>query len=87
MSIDWEYVEKHGELDEDGVMRCFLGTVFSLTPSGKYYTAFASGNVTDEEIAKDQLWWERMEDEAAGFDTWIESGEGDPCDIYICWEA
>ena len=33
------------EPDEDGVVRVFLGTVFSLYPSGKYYTPFANGNV------------------------------------------
>lgn len=31
--------------DDEGIVRVFLGTVFNLYPSGKYYTPFANGNV------------------------------------------
>jgi hypothetical protein len=31
--------------DEDGNVMVFVGTVFSLTPSGKYYLPFACSNV------------------------------------------
>lgn len=34
------------EPDDEGIVRVFLGTVFNLYPSGKYYTPYANGNVT-----------------------------------------
>jgi hypothetical protein len=33
------------DMEGNTVERVFLGTVFSLTPSGKFYTPFASSNV------------------------------------------
>lgn len=52
-NINWEAVKKEMETAEwqdafDGDRQekyVFLGTVFALTPSGKYYTAFACSNV------------------------------------------
>jgi hypothetical protein len=145
--------------EENGEMsgHSFLGSVFSLYPSGKYYTFFASGNVTpcsackgggsahqrpkdkrreakwrrankkardiftllrkhgfgeerarhrghmtwsnvqrfahkpcqecngrgSVEAAKDEIFTDVLEDVAAEKGGWIESGEGDPCDIFF----
>ena len=50
---DAEISAEPGE-DDDGQMigRTFLGTVFGLYPSGKYYTPWASGNVAPCDACK-----------------------------------
>ena len=70
---------------EDDICSIFLGTVFALTPSGKYYMPWACSNVTEEEANKDEAWFEALEAVASEYDGWVESGEGDPCDIFVCW--
>lgn len=135
--------------------QAFLGTVMSLTPSGKYYTPFANSNVDpcpgcngkgeirvdrralrrreqqgrrlwnrfaktyglkvlwpqaaqdrwvracrkldaldprcrvcngcgSAEEYKDELWREEAETELSKYGAWLESGEGDPCDLFVC---
>lgn len=62
----------------------YLGTVFSIMPSGKYWTFWACSNVTEEEALADEAYQDLLEacaDEAGG---WIQAGEGDPCDLYFC---
>ena len=61
----------------------FLGTVFNLTPSGKYYTPFAHSNITEGEAEEDTDWWVEMEKLAAGYGLFLTPGEGDPCDIMV----
>lgn len=61
----------------------YLGSVLSLSPSGKYYTPFANGNVTDAEAKKDEAWYSAMDRAAEKHGGTIESGEGDPCDLYF----
>jgi hypothetical protein len=49
--FNWEEIEKETELNKtenyEGEIEgfCFIGTVFSLAPSGKYYMPFACSNV------------------------------------------
>lgn len=75
---EWEPTE-----DGDGrTRRVYLGTVFALKPSGKYYTAFASSNVTDEEAQQDEAWTEKAGTELEGIGACLESGEDDPCDLF-----
>lgn len=38
----------------------WIGTVFGLTPSGKIY-AFWTTNQTEEDVIRDQAWWEALE--------------------------
>src|SRR5690606_12236220 len=71
------FVNEYGDV----VRMVYLGTVFQLTPSGKYYT-FWTG--TEEDFEMDSAWWERVEAEAEERGLFFTSGEGDPCDIYIC---
>ena len=40
-STEWEYDRESHQFER----RSFLGTCFGLTPSGKYYTPWANGNV------------------------------------------
>jgi hypothetical protein len=66
----------------------FIGTVFAIMPSGKYYTPWACSNVDMEEAARDEIFREELESVAEEHGGWIESGEGDPCDLFfgICKE-
>lgn len=63
----------------------FLGSVFAVMPSGKYWTCFACGNINEEEQERDIAYHELLEacaDEAGG---WIEMGlNGDLCDMFFC---
>lgn len=68
-------------------MSVYLGSVMSLMPSGKYYTPWANSNVTESEALKDEKERERMENAASSLDAWLESGEGDPTDVFLCWHC
>jgi hypothetical protein len=89
--IDWEGIKRELNQvaepfkDECGntVKAIFLGSVFSLTPSGKYYTPWACGNVDEEDVKDDQEWWEALEKKAHENGLYITSGEGDPTDIIV----
>ena len=152
-SADWEALVQeakqntHERWDEPGQIdgSVYLGSVMSLTPSGKYYMPWACGNVEpcpvcggsgnnkgirslvlglckaarravtrpyhcakrgnlhechwrylfhwqgcetcgslgSMEAYHDQLWREALEAEAEKHGGWIESGEGDPCDLFF----
>lgn len=86
--IDWEALKAEIEAsdtieDECGneVKSVYLGSVFSLSPSGKYYTPFASSNVTVKEAERDEEWYAALEKTAEQHGLFIESGQGDPTDI------
>jgi hypothetical protein len=61
----------------------FLGTVFNLTPSGKYYMPWACSNVTIAEAERDARWFEALEKVCDKYGLYTRSGEGDPCDIFV----
>ena len=73
------------EQDDDGepVARVFIGSVFSLYPSGKYYMPWACSNVTEAEAEQDEAYREALEDVSGAHGMWAESGEGDPTDIFL----
>lgn len=87
--VNWDAVKEELEAaeweTEDGyeVRRVFLATVFSLAPSGKYYTPWANSNVTEREALIDEAYWVLLEQEASEQGLCIESGEGDSCDIFV----
>ena len=79
----------------------FLGTVFCLYPSGKYYMPFACSNVElcpkckgegcdfcghlgSREAFEDSVFTENLEHYASKHNCWIQSGEGNPCDVFLC---
>lgn len=74
------------ETNENGDLECraFLGTVFDMYPSGKYHTVWAQTNITLLEYIKDGAYSEALDTAAALYGGWIESGEGDPCDLFFC---
>ena len=69
--------------DIEGRARCvYVGSVLFLTPSGKYYVPWST-NVTEEEALEDELFWEAAENAASELGCWIESGDGDPLDVFL----
>jgi hypothetical protein len=84
--IDWESLietAKDNQYPEDGRMvgTAFIGTVFDMLPSGKYYMPWAASNVTEDEAGRDTIFMEHLEREASNHGGSITSSEGDPCDI------
>jgi len=65
----------------DDYESCFLGTVFALDPCGRYHHAMLSPNGL---TARCVAYWESLEKAAERLDMWIENGEGDPCDVFVC---
>lgn len=61
----------------------FLGTVFTLTPSGKFYMPWACSNVSEEEANKDQEWWEVVDEELERRGLFTSAGEGCPTDMHV----
>jgi len=75
-SWDWEGIV--ADCQETG--GTYLGSCLSLAPSGKYYT-FWTSNQTRKDETKDEAFYEVLDEVAEAHGGWIESGEGDPCDI------
>jgi hypothetical protein len=86
LNWDWKYIVNNAEpgLDYDGnkIKSTYLGSVFNIMPSGKYYMPWSS-NVTEAEAQKDSRFLEALEKVASKFGGWIESGEGNPTDMYF----
>jgi len=74
---EWEDVEPDRQ-----ERRVFLGTVFGLTPSGKYYMPWAHSNVTEKEAERDEEWHVAVTEEFEKHDMFLTAGEGDPCDLF-----
>ena len=72
------------DINEDRYLSTYVGTVMGITPSGKYYTAFANSNVSGKEAAIDQYFWELVDEALEEKGYWHEAGEGCSTDIYIC---
>ena len=94
---DYDQKTDDGEI----ILSDFLGTVFSIMPSGKYYMPWACSNVNpcprckgegcdfcgslgSREAHEDELMNEALEHYANKRGGWVESGEGDPCDLFYC---
>jgi len=71
----------------DVYYQTFLGTVFAIMPSGKYYMLWACSNVSEEEASADEEFMEALEKVAEEHGMWVESGEGDPCDMFLCCQC
>jgi len=69
-----------GENPEDNYMMNYLGSYMSLDPCGKFHH-FLSPNGIQKRCMR---YWNNMEKAAYKLDMWIEAGEGDGCDVYLC---
>ena len=67
---------------------CYLGTVFHLMPSGKFYASWTT-NQTNADETRDAAFIDALEERASGAGGSITSGEGDPCDMFfaMCVES
>lgn len=61
----------------------YYGNVLDLNPSGKYYAPWTT-NQTEQDVDNDQLFWEEVESVLSASGLWVESGEGDALDIFVC---
>jgi len=69
--------------DSDGhVGSAYLGSVMANAPSGKYYMPWTT-NQTADDVDRDSRWYAALDEVAVRFSGWIESGEGDPTDLYF----
>lgn len=66
-----------GESDYQGI---YLGSYMSLDPCGRYHHCLSPNGATD----RCERFWEALERAADRLGGWIESGEGDPTDIFFC---
>lgn len=76
---DWQ----EGDNPDCETRRLFIGSVFALTPSGKYYMPWACSNVTSAEADEDRDWYAQAEYELDSIGCCLVSGEGDPCDLFV----
>ena len=78
-----EEVEEPEFEGDSRVGRAYLGTVMNTYPSGKFYMFWCT-NQTWRDVVMDSLYGEILEEEAEKHDMWVEGGEGDPCDLFLC---
>lgn len=74
------------ELQNSQYGKLWIGSVFALLPSNKYWLSWAMGNVTEAGYIIDSIFMDRLDRYAENHDGWIESGEGDPTDLYFCFD-
>lgn len=95
--LEFEYTEKIESWDWRGILldaqentyedrgeilgSVFLGTVFELFPSSKFWNCWANSNVSSEEQLQDIIWQDCLESIASDYGMWICYGD-DPCDIF-----
>ena len=85
--IEWALEEMKDyialDFDDNIIASAFIGTVLGLSPSGKFWTWWASSNVDENEMEADRDYWEVFEELAYESGVYIFNGEGDPCDVFI----
>lgn len=70
------------ESDSGMHQEIYIGSVFSIFPSGKYYTFWTSNQTTKDEL-KDSIFSEMLENKLKSLGLYLTSGEGSPCDLFI----
>ncbi len=81
--IDSEELHLDDYNPETGVRSIYLGSILSITPSGKFYTPFANSNVSLKEAALDELWWDYMGRGLGESCLSLVLGEGDGLDLFL----
>lgn len=61
----------------------YLGSFMALDPCGRYHHLISPNGITNRCMA----YWEQLEACASELGGWVESGEGDPTDIFFCMPA
>ena len=79
-SLEFEEVES---IEGDTYESCYVGSVMSIFPSGKYYMPWTSNQTIKDEMI-DNCFVEALEAYLDKYNMWWENGEGDPTDVFIC---
>lgn len=66
----------------DKIYSTFVGTVFAIMPSGKYYMPWTT-NQTKHDVEKDSAFEEVLTEVAENHGMFVFNGEGDPCDLFV----
>jgi hypothetical protein len=66
-------------MDGEKILLYYLGSYMSLDPCGKYHHIISPNGATEE----CEKYWDKLERAASNLGGWINSGEGDPTDIYF----
>ena len=66
--------------DIEEYQTCYIGSFMSLDPCGRYHHAISPNGLSQ----RCERYWEALEKAAGRLGGWIESGEGDPTDIFFC---
>ena len=79
--LEEDTFEECSDMFDDGRYESmYLGSYMSLDPCGRYHHIISPHGAT----SKCARYWENLETCAEELGAWIESGEGDPTDIYLC---
>jgi len=71
------------QAEGENVESCYIGTVFNIMPSGKYYTGWTS-NQNWVDVVKDTYFRQKLEEKLNDLGFWLESGEGSSTDMFAC---
>ena len=74
--VDMEETEN---MDGEQIKTVFLGSYISLDPCGRYHHILSPNGYS----ARCERFWNSLERAAEELGGWIESGEGDPTDIFF----
>jgi hypothetical protein len=88
IDLAWELVKSECENNADpkGFGSCYIGTVFDIMPSGKFWTFWARSNVDRVEAIKDTAYNTALAALAELHGGFVENGEDDPCDLFVVCE-
>lgn len=67
-------------MEDDQYQINYLGTFMSLDPCGKYHHVLSPNGITK----RCENFWNNIEKACNKLGLWIEPGEGDFCDIFLC---
>ena len=65
---------------EDNYQMNYLGSYMSLDPCGKFHHFLSPNGIT----TRCERYWGNMDKACNNLGMWLESGEGDGCDVYLC---
>ena len=88
LAWNWQEIKKKALCnvmvdDSENILgNCYLGTIFGIMPSGKFY-AFWTTNQTRSDVTKDQCFMEALESVAYANDMFVGCNEFDSDGVFI----
>jgi hypothetical protein len=74
------YMEKVTDMDNNEIQSVYLGSFSTMDPCGRYHHCISPNGLTP----RCMNYWGSLDKAASKLNGRIESGEGDPLDIYFC---